>query len=61
MSEESIKEPKTRQMAIPVDIMDRLNAIKKRANDKGGKLRLQGMAVEAFTAYCDDMEKELNK
>jgi hypothetical protein len=60
MTEKTKKEP-TRQMAIPESVAIRLENIKKECKQRSIKQTMQGMAIEAFTAYCDDMELELSK
>lgn len=62
MSEEVKKEP-TCQAAIPEVIMDRVRWIcKDKYKEKTGKkLKIQVAISEALTAWCDDMELELNK
>lgn len=62
MSEEVKKEP-TCQLAVPEVVMERVRWIcKEKYKEKTGKkLKLQDAAIEAFTAWCDDMELELNK
>ena len=61
MSEE-IKKVTTKQAALPEWLHDRLIAIQKSVKDKTGKKnKIQEMLIEGITAYCDDMEKELNK
>lgn len=62
MSEKQEKEP-TCQLAVPESIMERVRHIckEKYKQKTGKKLKIQDAAVEAFTAWCDDMEKELIK
>lgn len=56
MSEET-----TCQVAVPLLIMERVRWIKQKCKEKGKKLKIQKMVSEALNAYCDDMEKELEK
>ncbi|MFA6278401.1 MAG: hypothetical protein WC622_16760 [Pedobacter sp.] len=57
------KEEKTEtcKVAAPSIIMERVRWIKQKCKEKGKKLKIQDMVSESLDAYCDDMEKELNK
>lgn len=59
MSENIKKE--TCQVAVPLEIMDRVRYIKDELKNRHKRIKIQDMVSEALVAYCDDMEKELNK
>ena len=58
---EKVEKEQTCQVAVPLLIMERVRYIKQKCKEKGKKLKIQDMVSEALDAYCDDMEKELNK
>jgi len=48
------------RVVVDFDTLNRLHAIKARVSRLDDRIKIKDMVAEALTAYCNDMEKELN-